>query len=203
MDPTNPTCPAEPNWSAFREMRLTVQEQDGRPVLLAEGAIDDNLIPRLQRALQNQQIEEVWMRSPGGNPRVASEAGILIRHSGVSTRIPTGWTCYGACNFIFLGGITRSVDDGGYYMIQTPPLVALTDADVAAAGSELVNEIAEESALMATDDNNYLIRMGVSRRLLSDIMYRRAEDGSRRRCLSREELEIYNVTPQVFVPSRN
>ena len=52
-DADNPTCPASPNWSNYREMRFTEQVVNGRPVLLAEGQIDDAMIPRLQAALQH------------------------------------------------------------------------------------------------------------------------------------------------------
>jgi len=72
-DPDNPTCPLHPNWSSYRQMRFTVQEVPGRrPILLAEGVIDDDLIPRLQAALNSFQGDELWLRSPGGNANVTS-----------------------------------------------------------------------------------------------------------------------------------
>jgi hypothetical protein len=182
-------------------MRFTPQDVEGRRVLLAEGEIDDNMLPRLESALDRFDGDEIWIRSSGGNERVAKQAGILIRNSGLSTHIPAGWTCYGACNFMFLGGIGHTVDERGTYMVQTPPLLDLTDAEAAAGGSALANEIAEQAAQMASDDNGYLIRMGVSRRLLVEVMYVGAEDGSRRRCLSREELERYNVHSRVYRPT--
>ena len=197
MDPLNPTCPANPDWSTHREMRFTAQDVDGRRVLLAEGQIDDDMVQRLEQALRDPQIEEVWLRSPGGNAMVGNRAGRLLRGSGVSTRIPSGWTCFGACAFMFMGGITRQVDDGGFFMVAAG-VSDFTEADVAGGGAELANEIAEASALLANDDNDYLIRMGLSRNLLADILHRRSEDGSTRRCLSQEELRRYNVVNQVF-----
>src|SRR5688500_16196911 len=103
-DPNNPTCPSSPNWSNYPEMRFTVEEIDGRKVLLAEGRVDDNLIPRLQAALQSFQGDEIWLRSPGGNARIGNQAGRIIRESGLQTRIPQGWACFSACNFLFMGG---------------------------------------------------------------------------------------------------
>ncbi|MGQ0590827.1 MAG: hypothetical protein ACT4N8_15090, partial [Sphingosinicella sp.] len=73
MDPSNPTCPQSPNVSNYREMRFTPQTVNGRRVLLAEGMIDDNLIPRLQAALRDESIEEMWLRSPGGNAQVGNQ----------------------------------------------------------------------------------------------------------------------------------
>jgi hypothetical protein len=63
----------------------------------------------------------------------------------------------------------------------------------------LIGEVEQQSALMATEDNDFLIRMGVSRKLLSEIMYKtnavKTEDGdqSTRRCLTNEEAMRYNV----------
>ena len=47
-DPVNPTCPPNPNWSTYPQMRFTVQDVNGHKVLLAEGQVDSGLIPRLQ-----------------------------------------------------------------------------------------------------------------------------------------------------------
>jgi len=68
---------------------------------------------------------------------------------------------------------------------------------------ELIGEIEQESALLATEDNDFLIRMGVSRKLLTDIMYRQKalkteDDKSTRRCLTRAEALKYNVANVVM-----
>src|SRR3982751_1503630 len=77
MDPVNPTCPPNPNWSSYTAMRFTVQAINGHRVLLAEGQIDSNLLPRLQAALRDDTIEEMWLRSPGGDARVGNQAGAI------------------------------------------------------------------------------------------------------------------------------
>jgi hypothetical protein len=204
VDPDNPTCPLAPNWSNYREMRFTEQNVNGRPVLLAEGVIDDNLIPRLQAALQRFRGDEIWLRSPGGNARVGNEAGRLIRQSHLFTRIPAGWACFSACNFLFMGGEVRRVDAGGQFIVH----MFTHTADRAAIRSEvargeqntigLIGEIEQDSAILATEDNDFLIRMGVSRRLLTEVMYRQnavadARNRSTRRCLTQEEVRRYNV----------
>jgi hypothetical protein len=204
-DPNNPTCPASPNWSTYREMRFTPQEVDGRRVLLAEGMIDDDLVPRLQAALQqNEDIGEIWLRSPGGNARVGNQAGRIIRDAGMLTRIPSGWACFSACNFMFMGGMGRFVDNGGLFIVHM--FTHTGDRDVirqeVARGEDntigLIGEIEQQSALLASEDNDFLIRMGVSRLLLSEIMYRQSavaqgSDRSTRRCLTQEEVNRYNV----------
>lgn len=204
-DPDNPTCPASPNWSNYREMRFTPQEVDGRRVLLAEGMIDDDVVPRLQAALnQHQDIGEIWFRSPGGNARVGNQAGRIIRENGMITRIPQGWACFSACNFMFMGGVARFVDPGGLFIVHM--FTHTGDRDVirqeVARGEEntigLIGEIEQQSALLASEDNDFLIRMGVSRLLLTEIMYRQravadARDRSTRRCLTQDEVRRYNV----------
>jgi hypothetical protein len=204
MDADNPTCPANPNWSSYREMRFTPQTIDGRQVLLAEGVIDDNMLPRLQAALQSFQGDEIWLRSPGGNARVGNQAGRLIRENAMITRIPSGWACFSACNFLFMGGVARFVDSGGLFIVH----MFTHTGDRAAIRSEvargedntvsLIGEIEQQSALLASEDNDFLIRMGVSRLLLSEIMYRQnavadQRNRSTRRCLTQEEVRRYNV----------
>lgn len=204
MDPVNPTCPATLNVSNYREMRFTPQTVNGNRVLLAEGYIDDNLIPRLEAALRDETIEEIWLRSPGGNAQVGNQAGLLIRRSGLPTRIPAGWTCFSACNFLFMGGIARFVDQGGIFMVHMFTHTGDRQAirSEVARGEDntigLIGEIEQQSALLATADNDFLIRMGISRRLLTEIMYRQnavesGQNRSTRRCLTQEEVNRYFV----------
>lgn len=200
----NPTCPPNPSWSSYREMRFTMEVVDGRRVLLAEGVIDDNLIPRLEAALRDPGIEEIRLRSPGGNAQVGNRAGVLIREKLLPTRIPAGWACASSCAFMFMGGFSRTVDEGGLVIMQ---MFTFTDdrqairqavAQGPEATADLMGEIAVRSARVASEDNDYLIRMGVMRGLLTDIVYRQSavSDGDHtpdRRCLTRAELRSYNV----------
>jgi hypothetical protein len=207
MDPANPTCPLNPGWSDHREMQFTVTTIEGRRVLLGEGVIDDNLLPRLEAALRDPDIWEVRLRSPGGNARVGNQAGILLRRSGLPTRIPAGWACAGSCAFMFMGGIVRAVDPGGLIIMQMftftgdRETIGQQIARGPEATADLMSEIALQSARLASEDNDYLIRMGVARPLLTDIAYRQrgvseGDSGPDRRCLTQAELTRYNVTNQ-------
>jgi hypothetical protein len=206
MDRDNPTCPAVPNWSSFPEMRFTPQDVNGRRVLLAEGQIDDNLVPRLEAALRDESIQEIWLRSPGGNAVVGNRAGLIIRQSGLPTRIPQGWTCFSACNFLFMGGIARFVDNGGIFMVHmftfTSNRQALRSSlERDTAGT--VGQVEQQSALLASADNDFLIRMGVSRLLLTEVMYQQnavqsASNRSTRRCLTQSEVNRYNVATEAW-----
>jgi len=120
MDPENPTCPAQPDFGPNTAMTLTAADKGGKRVLLAVGAIDSTLPARLKAAIEaDDRIEEVWLRSRGGNARAGNEAGKVIRsYRGMLTRIPAGWACFSACNFVFMGGDRRVVDEGGIFMVH-------------------------------------------------------------------------------------
>ncbi|HEU0311399.1 MAG TPA: hypothetical protein VFR36_09300 [Sphingomicrobium sp.] len=205
-DPINPSCPAAPGWATFPVMRFTLDTGGGGRVLRAEGVIDEGAATRLAEALTTHApVEEIWLSSPGGNALVGNEAGRLIRKAMIPTRIPSGAACFSACNFIFMGGPIRSVDPGGLFIVHMFTHTAdraLIDVEVSKGSDatvDLIGEIEQSSAVLATEDNDFLIRMGVSRKLLSDVMYQQkaietqGKDRSTRRCLTTEELKRYNV----------
>ena len=207
-DPANPTCPARPDWGPEKTMTLTPAVRDGRQVLLAEGVIDPFLPDRLRTALEkNEAIEEVWLRSSGGDAEAGNEAGKIIRSfPGMLTRVPEGWACFSACNVVFMGGDRRVIDPGGVFMVHMFTFTGDRGAISSSVkkGTEdtvgLIGEIEQASAMLASADNDFLIRMGVSRKLLTDVMYRQLATGGakglgERYCLTLEEARRYNVTP--------
>jgi len=207
MDPVNPTCPLNPDWSNNPTMKLTVEKRAGMKVMLAEGRVDPGLPDRLSAVLKaNPDVTEIWLRSPGGDARAGNAAGRVIRSNfGLGTRIPSGWACFSACNFVFMGGQPRLIDPGGVFMVhmftRTGDRSAI-DMSVALgtdATKELIGDIEQDAALLASEDNAFLIKMGVSRKLLTDIMYQQravatADDKSTRRCLTLDEALKYGVT---------
>lgn len=206
VDPINPTCPKELNFSTYSEMRFTLDTSKGQRVLRAEGQIDEDAAAKLQEALRtNDPIDEIWFRSPGGDARAGNEAGKLIRKAGIPTRIPAGWACFSACNFMFMGGPVRFVDAEGLFVVHMFTHLGDKDAvrselskgDDQAIG--LIGDVEQDSALLASEDNDFLIRMGISRKLLTEVMYQQKavasgpEDKSTRRCLTAAETVKYNV----------
>ena len=207
-DPDNPTCPAKPNWGPATRMTLTPVVKKGIHVLLAEGKIDASLPDRLRKAIEaDDQLEEIWICSSGGDAQAGNEAGKVIRSfPGMLTRIPGGWTCFSACNFVFMGGDRRVVDPGGVFMVHMftytnqRDVIQTSVEEGTAETVQLIAGIEQSSALLASDDNDFLIRMGISRKLLTDIMYKQQavkseDDPSTRYCLSQEEARLYNVMP--------
>src|SRR3546814_5955599 len=104
-----------------------------------------------------------------------------------------------------MGGQPRLIDPGGVFMVhmftRTGDRSAI-DMSVALgtdATKELIGDIEQDAALLASEDNAFLIKMGVSRKLLTDIMYQQravatADDKSTRRCLTLDEALKYGVT---------
>lgn len=205
-DLENPTCPVQPDWGAASKMTLAPAVRNGKRVLLAEGTIDSSLPGRLSAAIDaDEEIEEIWLRSSGGDAAAGNAAGKVIRsYPGMTTRIPNGWTCFSACNFVFMGGDRRLVEPGGVFMVHMFTHTNQRDvigSSVRAGTAEtvgLIADIEQASAMLASDDNDFLIRMGVSRKLLTDVMYRQQavktdENPSTRYCLSQDEVRLYNV----------
>lgn len=208
MDKDNPSCPAKPDWGQARAITLTPAVKGGKHVLIADGIIDAGLPGRLKAALDaDERIEEVWIRSRGGDARAGNAAGKVIRsYPGMVTRIPAGWTCFSACNFVFMGGDRRFVDPGGVFMVHMfthtgdRDSIELSVEEGTEETTRLIGEIEQSSALLASEDNDFLIRMGISRKLLTEVMYRQqavasAANRSTRYCLSQAEVRKYNVMP--------
>ncbi|HSQ99406.1 MAG TPA: hypothetical protein VLM36_05770 [Sphingomicrobium sp.] len=209
-DPDNPTCPKHLNWSTYPEMKFSLETINGVRVLKAEGQIDQDVAAKLQDALKtNDPVQEIWLRSPGGDARAGNAAGKIIRDAMIPTRIPQGWACFSACNFMFMGGVVRYVDPGGLFVVHMFTHVG----DKEAVRSELnkgtdsaiglIGDVEQDSALLASEDNDFLIRMGVSRKLLTDVMYQQkavadAKDRSTRRCLTQDEDYRYNVATKIL-----
>ncbi len=206
VDPDNPTCPRAPDWGPSAAMTLTPADRNGVRVLIAEGKIDSSLPARLRAAIEaDDRIAEIWLRSSGGDAAAGNAAGKAIRSfPGMLTRIPAGWACFSACNFVFMGGDRRVVEPGGVFMVHMfthtgqRDVIQETIAEGTSATAGLIGEIEQSSALLASDDNDFLIRMGVSRKLLTEVMYRQqavktASNPSTRYCLSQDEARRYNV----------
>ena len=206
LDPANPSCPKTLNWSTYPVMKFTLDESSGTRVLKAEGQIDEDVALRLEDALKTHDpVHEIWFRSPGGDARAGNEAGKIIRKSMIPTRIPANWACFSACNFMFMGGAVRYIDDGGLFVVHMFTHVGDKEAvrSELAKGTDqaigLIGEVEQDSALLASEDNDFLIRMGVSRKLLTEVMYQQkavgddSGDKSTRRCLTVAEARKYNV----------
>lgn len=238
----HPSCPqvrlTTANVGAPPDMVFTMHREGGHAILFAEGGVTRQTPARLASALAtNGAIDEIWMRSAGGDANAGNDAARILRRSGVPVRIPTGWWCISACNFLFFGGAIRQIDPGGQFGVHMATAVnndALKDRltakekavidlakqrktdDVAKAAAtysteqtlSLIGAREQSMALLTADDIDVVLRMGISRKLLSEVMYAqraddyRDDDGDGKldvgkvptfRCLSQEQMRRYNV----------
>jgi hypothetical protein len=106
---------------------------------------------------------------------------------------------------MFMGGAVRFVDPGGLFIVHMFTHVGDKEAvkSELSKGTDkaigLIGDVEQDSALLASEDNDFLIRMGVSRKLLTEVMYQQKavasgnDDKSTRRCLTPAEAIKYNV----------
>lgn len=224
-DKHNPTCPdlASISFGPDQEM-LSFRKEflEGKAILIVEGDVELDDSERLDAAIaRSGPIDEIWLRSPGGVAAEGPRIGKVIRKWNLATHVPDGWGCASACTMAFLGGRVRSVAPGGVYAVHIFSAVNNKDyqADIRKAKSakgerKILYYIArreQSAAQLATEENDYAIRMGVSRKLLSEIIYRQKQDDlddvsdkkdasgkkivdrSTIRCLTQSEMRYYNV----------
>ncbi len=211
-DLANPTCP---NIQAVfgplsGPVHVEAANASGHRVVKFSGAIVPGAAAQLEQVLESGgPVDEIWIGSSGGDAAEGLKIGKMIRAMGVPTRVPQGWGCASACNFAFMGGAIRLVDRDAAFAVHMFTITNSADyqafVDVTRKGADAsptLNNIArreQASALLASDENDFLIRMGVSRRLLTDIMYQQKADAfqggdkSTLRCLTGDELKRYNV----------
>ena len=204
------TCPIDHPGAAQLggdTLKISVKTVASGKVLLVEGGIDASAPQVLGAALKaHTDISEVWIRSGGGNAAAGNLAGKVLRQSGLPVRIPAGWWCVSACNFLFFGGVFAGhmatvVNDEDYQR-------KVDELAQKGQSAQLLGEIAQQEQSMAkltADDVDVILRMGISRKLLSDVMYAQRADkfrgtgsGTDRnaetyRCLTRDEMTRYNV----------
>lgn len=177
--------PARPGWDD-PVLHLKVERIDREQVLLIEGRIGPDLPQQMEAMLvRYPDVGEIRLHSSGGDAASAMAAGRRLRAEGnFATHVPAGWGCTGACALLFLSGAVRSVDPDGIFDIGR---------FYAGEGGE---PSASSAARQSFDVVDYLIRMGVSRRLLANAFDREASAASAtppRLCLTPDELRRYNV----------
>lgn len=175
--------PARAGWDRAAT-ELTIAKQDGETVLRVEGRIDPDLAARLRVMFADHpQISALHFNSAGGDVASALAAGKVVRSQGLLVaEVPAGWGCTGACALLFLSGRVRSVDPAGVFDLGR--------------FYETGDGSAEGVARQSLEISDYLIRMGVSRRLLNGVLDREAAESAGkpvRHCLTPDELRAYNV----------
>ncbi len=87
--------------------------------ILAWGEINQGDALRFSAAITAAKpIDEILFYSPGGSLGEGIKIGTMIRQGGFSTRVPEGARCISACNFAFMGGVSRVIDSGATFEVH-------------------------------------------------------------------------------------
>ncbi len=154
-----------------------------RPRLLASGSIDEDADDKLRRILASPDHPmTIVFDSPGGHLATGLQMGRLIRENAMSTVVANAYSeeqtvesggsqeivlatdvgCYSACAYAFMGGVSRSIEEGGRLGVHQ---FKGTDVDAESAAQSITAVI-----------SHYMESMGVSRKLLDVASTTTADD---------------------------
>ncbi len=115
-------APATLSWAevtAATHMHFAAIPHDGARIVLAWGGIGQGDAARFAAALTAATpIAEVQFFSQGGLLDEGLRMGYVMRERGLAARIPHGARCASACNFAFMGGVLRRVDQGASFDVH-------------------------------------------------------------------------------------
>jgi hypothetical protein len=111
--------------------------------LIIWGGVDPGDAARFRDAIDQtpKPIAEILiLYSPGGVLEEGLQIGRIIHANKLAIRIPSQGECVSACNFIFLGGLIRTIDVGGKFVVHlfhlgSAPRAIMLDIDAAAAAA--------------------------------------------------------------------
>jgi hypothetical protein len=89
--------------------------------LVIWGGVDAGDAARFRDAIDQtpKPIAEILiLGSPGGLLEEGLQIGRIIHDRKLATHIPSRGACVSACNFIFLGGLIRTIDVGGKFVVH-------------------------------------------------------------------------------------
>lgn len=59
------------------------------------------------------EVNKIYWHSPGGDLMVGLQMGVYLRKQGLDSAVAPRMKCFSACAYTFLGGSTRTVEEGG------------------------------------------------------------------------------------------
>lgn len=191
-------CLAAP---AAQALRFTTRPQQHGTVIIAEGPIETGDAARLRALVaKTRGVDEVWFNSPGGAAVEGLVLGRAIRDLGLATRVPKGAMCASACSYAFLGGVIRSVDEGGRYGVHMftaardeafiHEVAKLVQEQGPAGAAQVVMFIEQRSAKLAAERARFLVEQRVSLELMTPAF---EQDADGMNWLTPQELRRYNV----------
>ena len=176
---------------------LPVKSGNNRTTLYVAGGISEGDYATFRQALnQAGSIDEVvLLNSPGGALDEGIEIGRMIRSRNLATHIPDIGFCASACNFIFMGGLLRTIDPAGEFMVHMftgaeGKLKVLADAKSDDERKYVMQLIEQADATEAATIASFLVEMEIPLRFLTEFAdIPNAEPKS----LNRQQLREYNI----------
>lgn len=150
---------------------VTIDEENA---LRLRGAITPGDAERIIEDLRAARPAIVSLDSPGGSVLDALEIGRVIRDLGAETRLQGQAVCLSACPYAFVGGTTRSIDDGARLGVHQHSFGASNILPVFLAVEDIQRGQAEVL--------DHLVAMGIDLRVMGPAMATPAD-------------EIYILTP--------
>lgn len=179
--------------------------QSPEPAILASGEITTGDAARFEALVSRLRPRPsvVYFASNGGLIVESMKLGLALRSAGFASRIGPGATCASACVFAFLGGVIREVDGSARVGVHMASLMFVDDY-VEKLKSVLLNTSLplddrirlivaineQRAARMANAETSYLMKMGVSLKILRPITDNLQIEVH---WLTRRELREYNV----------
>lgn len=163
-------CPPVPSAESpfWQPMTYSLEATAGSHNLIALGQIQAGESQRLKSELtramhQSGGINEVLLNSPGGDSVEGEKMGRLIRELGIPTRIASGSFCVSACSVAFLGGVFRTIENGGTYSVHMfSNFASLNENALLKNSVNALKKMEQASANYAADRYQYLLEMGIS-----------------------------------------
>ncbi|HET6605157.1 MAG TPA: hypothetical protein VFG62_00725 [Rhodopila sp.] len=114
--------PKNLDWKAVvqaNNLHFTLVPHGKTNIVFVWGGISPGDALRFSAALAAARpIDEIQFYSSGGNLLESLKIGAAIHHGRFSTRVPDGARCVSACNFMFMGGVVRSIDPTGSFEVH-------------------------------------------------------------------------------------
>lgn len=187
-----------------RALEFREQTVKGEVILSVTGPFQIGDEDRFLRAVQRmKRIDEVWLSSDGGSLSAGLQIGRHLRRLGLATRVPKGAECASACAYAFLGGVFRSLDQGGRIGVHmsainldpkfSREITGMIQRYGTEATHEVIRLVEQQAARTATAQARYLIEMSVHLDLMEPITDTHA---SKIYWLKPQELQRYNVINQ-------
>lgn len=167
-------------------LELEAAQRGGRSVIIARGELADRDSQRLTGLIaRTGRVDEIWLDGIGG-PRVEGQRfGATVRQVGLTTRVPRGAKCAGACVDVLLAGLQRIVEEDRAVGLDMPdaariaPVRGRVESALRRGGeagtTEAIRLLDSVDAQATSEWTRYVAAMGVPLRVVERALPLRAD----------------------------